>query len=194
MTPLQVSTFIIRPGAMLGAEAEHNQTSKDPQEFTVAPDPWGDLWGMIADAQALYSVERQKVLKNEGDVLVDEIGRLKETIFGVSALQEFGDICSPPQHWWMVEFMSEGGYEDVRQHIAGLWQIAASKIARDKTGEPLKDTVLEIYFMTMWDVSTSQDWETGTTDIDSIDLIGEADIVLKPEPETPTEGHKNGPA
>jgi hypothetical protein len=122
----------------------------------------------------IWSVDRKKIV-NEGDWLETPDGLLDETLFMVTSLSEVQSACSPEQVDWVVDNMSCGSYSDVENVMDALYEIAQKQLSTDSE----KHRILEISFMTLWTVSGSTDYETGIWELDSIDLVGEGQVILK---------------
>lgn len=193
MTPLYINCKIVRRGASVKIHSHLPTTGPFAvllaNALLAPPSRVPEAYDALAEALVLYSVERGEVIA-DGDERYDAQDCLEETIFVVSNVQE---ITETQEEQWMANSMSECSYSDIGNYMGQLYVYALAKIQKqDAPAGPrlfldgaieqpttaLTRHVEECCLLTIWEPRGSTRSETGW-ELDSIDLVGEAEIVLK---------------
>jgi hypothetical protein len=148
-----------------------------------------DLGLLLEDCCILYSVEQNKITDIE-DVATDLEGKLRETIFGIVSMQDIGENAYPPSSYWITEWFTEGSWESLQEcNLKALYEVARGKIypridqpdlimdisSREKLA---KDSpYFQVEFIACWTYETSTEWETGFTEVDTVDFECEGKVV-----------------
>jgi hypothetical protein len=118
----------------------------------------------------------------------------------VLMIEHLGEVNPHSTHWG-VDYMSEGGWEDVKNAAPELhaivegsrlhWEATEKeRRGRGARSAPLRDLdalSYECEFIGLWEPETSRDWESGHEDIDAINFAGEGTIVPLEKPSIPPQ-------
>jgi hypothetical protein len=153
-------------------------------------------------AAALYvpTLDRCVEVGEDGWPEDETTGLLTADVLMIEHLQEVAPHSEP----WVVDFMGEGSWEDVKNAAPEIHAIVAQSFAAREEHEQKKyeqrvrnyspETIsprepeLDYHceFIGLWEAETSLDWESGHTEIDAINFVGEGSIVpVKPNPVPP---------
>lgn len=156
MNPTYISTVILKPGARYAFSE-----SVSSLETLSLDSPLGGVY---------YSVTHDKIVA-DGEELLDAEGKLAETLFMVTSIQEVGPSAGN-QGPWLVDHMANGGYEDLDGNMKAMYEVALSLVPKEEDS-----LIIPISFLGDWTIETSWEPEGGYTEVDAIDFAGPCKVV-----------------
>lgn len=158
MIPTYISSFILKPGALY----TFGHRSATPDDLCID----SMLGGLY------YSVTRDKIV-GDGDELTDNEGKLIETLFMVTSIQEV-DERSGHQWPWLVDHIANSGYNDLEEgNMKALYEAALSLVAVDE-----ESSIIHVSFLGGWETETTYLREEGYYEISEVNFVGRLKAVL----------------
>jgi len=152
-----ISTTILKPGARYAFS-----------------ESMSSLQGLSIDSMlggVYYSVTRDLIVA-DGEEELDAEGRLAETLFMVTNIQEVGPFAGD-QHPWLVDHIACGGYEDLNaENMKALYEVAQSLVAKNE-----ESLIIPVSFLGDWTVETTYLREEGYNEVTAVDFAGPCKVV-----------------
>lgn len=197
MTPIHLHVALIRPGT----KADFTPRKSDPSGLewissATVIDTLDTSWFDEATVAYLPG-SKTRVTDFEDEDLADTLkivnGLTTETIFVVLSVsdQEDRNIGTATRSSWAAEYMQECGWDQLDEDtLKVLYAATLSLIERHERPAGLKlhplhstqkDQIVYVEFLSLWEVHTYQDFETGFSEVDGFSFVGIAKTILDPD-------------
>lgn len=176
MINIHLQSEIIPPGTKFTNNSTPKELITEYADLSWMQEALGFFLPETGEAISNRSVAHDIIEDSDGENIPElKIvgGVATTTIFAICAAHDRNDFCHGWRHQgsWACEYMQEGEWEDIREALPEIYK-AVWETLPNISLELGKKIPYPIQFLTVWDVQSSRDWESGITEIDKFTFRG----------------------